>query len=413
MLTGIKIKDDSVTKHKNSLTIGVEEELFIVSTKSGQMVDTLPNEFLKACQEDFGEQIIPEFLTSQLELITKPCHNLDELAEQLSSLRQHLIKASKQFKLSPIAASTHPMACWRNQKPNLSERYKRLASDLKIAASRMLVGGLHVHVGLDNDEQRIDVLNHLTWYLPFLLSLSTSSPFWAGMDTGLNSYRASVIEGLPRSGLPKYFEDYPSYRHYIDSLIRAGAVSDGRELWWDARLSWRFPTVEMRITDICTDINDTLAIAALYQCLVSWIIQGNTKQRSMLLSNVIAHENRWRAQRYSVLAGELIDCLDDTMISFRDLTYHFLDVLAKPAKELGCLSYLEHIETIVNHGTSADKQRQIYQKVLKEQGSREEAFSEVMRFLIKTTAKLPHNMAKKKHQNAQKQDKSALQDATA
>lgn len=380
-----------------SFSIGIEEELFIVDKKSREIVSQLPAAFLKQCEQHFSEQIVPEFLSSQVEIITRPHKSIREACTEYQALRKCVIDVADQFDLAPIAASTHPFSSWREQKPNVGRRYHRLAEDLRVSARRMLVSGMHIHIGIENENHRLMILNYLCWYLPHLLALSTSSPFWSGMDTGLNSYRLSVVDGLPRSGLPEYCATMKEYNQYVDILKRAGVIENARELWWDARMSCRYPTIEMRITDVCTKIDDAVSIAALYQCLIRWIDRRKDKPtRDDHVSFQVTRENRWRAQRFPLARGSLIDCFEDKLVSYPEKIKYMVEKLQEDAEALDCVAELNGIRSILTHGTSADQQRKIFKRQIKDGKTEKAALKSVVDHLIEETRIISQHVDAKK-----------------
>ncbi|MBV9523237.1 MAG: carboxylate-amine ligase, partial [Alphaproteobacteria bacterium] len=282
-------------------TIGIEEEYLLVDRTSRDLVDDPPAAMLAECESLLEGQVSPEFLRSQIEVATGVCSGLGEARADLARLRRTVAEVAGRYGMAPIAASTHPFALWGAQKPTQRERYAILHRDLQGVARRLVICGLHVHVGLGDDELRIDLMNQVRYFLPHLLALSTSSPFWRGEDTGLKSYRVSVFDAMPRTGLPDQFESWGEYRRHVDILTQVGLIEDATKLWWDVRPSERFPTLEMRIPDICTRLDDGIAIAALYRCILRmlWRLKRQN-QRWRIYARMLINENRWRAQRYGI-----------------------------------------------------------------------------------------------------------------
>jgi carboxylate-amine ligase len=287
--------------------------------------------------------------------------------------------------MAPIAASTHPFARWGAQQPTERERYRGIARDLAGVGRRLVYSGLHVHVGIDADELRIDLMNQARYFLPHLLVLSTSSPFAEGEDTGLKSYRLAANNELPRTGLPQRFESWAEYRTTVDVLVRNGVIEDPSKIWWDLRPSARFPTLEMRITDICTLVEDAVCVAALYVSILRMLYRirrANQTWRPYPL--FMLSENRWRAQRYGV-AGTLFDFGKGELVPFRDLIDELIAMLREDADALGCREEVEHARTILARGTSADRQVACLERLLSEGASREEALRGVVDHLIGET----------------------------
>jgi len=244
---------------------------------------------------------------------------------------------------------------------------------------------MHVHVGIDDDELRIDLMNQARYFLPHLLMLSTSSPFWQGEDTGLKSYRLAVFHELPRTGLPQRFESYGEFQRTVDILVKNGVIEDGTKIWWDLRPSARFPTLEMRVTDVCTRIDDALSIAALYVCIMRMLYRlrrSNQKWRSY--PAFLIEENRWRAQRYSVKEA-LFDFGKGELVPFASLVDELLDLIAEDAAVLGCEAEARNALTIATGGTSADRQVLCYERLIGKGASPEEALTGVVDQLIAET----------------------------
>ena len=371
-----------------SLTIGVEEEYLLVEKDSGNLVDTLPEPMLEQCEAKAGgQQVTPEFLRSQIEIGTRVCRNIAEVRDGLAELRRAVIDVAADHGLAPIAASTHPFAHWQAQKHTARSRYDALSEEFRAAANRLLICGMHVHVGIEDDELRIDLMNQASYFLPHLLALSTSSPFWEGMDTGLKSYRVTVFDTLPRTGLPEHFASFADFEHLIRVLVEAGLIEDSTHFWWDIRPSGRYPTLEFRIMDVCTDIEDAFCLAALVQCVLRmlWRLRaGNRRWRSY--SRVLINENRWRAMRYSFDKG-LIDLGRGNVIPCAQLYEELMDLIWEDAQALGCEAEVTHVRKILSRGTSAHRQLALHERLLTEGASADEAGRAVVQHLIVETAR--------------------------
>ena len=340
----------------NPFTIGIEEEYLLVDRASGDLCVDPPAEFMEACQAALGGQVAPEFLRCQIEVGTPVCGSIGEARGELTRLRRAIAEEAGRHGLAPIAASTHPFADWSRQVNTDKERYNKLAADYQVVARRLLICGMHVHVGVADDDLRIDLHNQLIYFLPHLLALTTSSPFWRGRRTGLKSYRLAVVNELPRSGLPQPFASAAEYRRMVGLLVDTGMIQDATRIWWDLRLSDRFPTLEMRITDVCTRVDDGIAVAALYASIVRMLCRLKRKnQRWRTYLNAMVAENRWLAQRHGA-SGELIDFGKGEAVPFRDLVDELIDLVAEDAEALGCSSEIERARAIAANGTSADRQ---------------------------------------------------------
>jgi carboxylate-amine ligase len=260
-----------------------------------------------------------------------------------------------------------------------------LARDMAGLVRRLVISGMHVHVCIDDEDLRIDLMNQVVYFLPHLLALSTSSPFWAGEDTGLKSYRTSVFRSLPRTGLPDEFNSWADYRRHVNVLIEAEVIEDATKLWWDVRPSDRYPTLEMRCSDICTSLDDGMSIAAIYMSLLAMLFRRRMRnQRWRIYSRSLIDENTWRAQRYGA-RGSLIDFGSGRQVPFAELLDDIIDLVAEDAAELGCLAEVEHARTILNRGTSAHRQLEIYRDAIDSGASEREASHAVVDFLIEET----------------------------
>ncbi|MFQ5955253.1 MAG: carboxylate-amine ligase [Kiloniellales bacterium] len=354
-------------------TIGVEEEYLLVDPASRDLANDPPASVMAECQRLLEGHARPEFLRSQIETGTSVCQNVKQARDELAQLRATVAEVAVKHRLAPIAASTHPFADWARQRHTDKERYNILARDMQTTARRMLICGLHVHVGIDDDELRIDLMNQVSYFLPHLLVLSTSSPFWQGRNTGLMSYRVSVFDELPRTGLPEKFESWGEYARHIDVLTKAGLLEDATKLWWDVRPSARFPTLEMRVADICSRVDDSICIAALYICLLSMLYRlRRSNQRWRMYSNLLINENRWRAQRYGYDEG-LVDFGIGKVVPYPDLLEEILELVHEDAERLDCLAEIEHARDILGRGTSAHRQIQIFEEASGDNPERHEA----------------------------------------
>ena len=290
--------------------------------------------------------------------------------------------SAKKFGYAPIAASTHPFAKWREQTHTRKERYDVLRMDLGQTIRRMLICGMHVHLEIENRELRIDIMNQVTYFLPHLLALSCSSPFWEGEDTSLSSYRLSVFSSLPRSGLPDQLVSYGEYERLVAQLVGAGCLEDASKIWWDIRPSAKFPTLEQRITDVCSRLDDALCVAATYQSLVAFLLtlrSGNQRWRQY--PSTLIEENRWRGQRYGT-KGMMVDHGKAKLVPYKDLAEELMELLGEGAKELGCENELLHMRKIVQDGTSADRQRRVREDALDAGATSEEAMRNVVDHLV-------------------------------
>jgi carboxylate-amine ligase len=374
-----------MTRTEPPFTIGIEEEYLLVDPKTRDLAIDVPEALMTECQRRLEEQVSPEFLQSQIEVGTRVCGNLKQAAQELARMRRTVAEVAAEHGLAPIAASTHPFASWYRQKHTDKERYNVLAKDMQAVARRLLICGMHVHVGLGDDELRIDLLGQVSYFLPHLLALSTSSPFWQGEDTGLKSYRIAVFDELPRVGLPESFESHGEYARHVEILVRAGVIEDATKLWWDVRPSARFPTLELRIPDVCTRLRDGIAVAAMYVCLLRMLYRlKRNNQRWRRYSNMLIQENRWRAQRYGYAEG-LIDFGIGEIVPYADLLEEMIDLVRVDALALDCLPEVEHARKIVTGGTSAHRQLKAYDEAIEQGADKQQALEKVVDLLIEET----------------------------
>jgi carboxylate-amine ligase len=309
-------------------------------------------------------------------------------------LRSTVAAIADEFGLVPIAASTHPFAKWWTQQHTDKERYNILAKDLQQVARRLVICGMHVHVGIEDDDLRIDILSQAAYFLPHLLALSTSSPFWQGYATGLKSYRLSVFDELPRTGMPSQFGSYSEYARTIELLVNAGLIEDATKIWWDLRLSARFPTLEMRITDVCPLLEDSIAIAALFRCICRMLYRlRRQNQRWRHYPPFLVNENRWRAQRYGIEQG-LVDFGKGVVVPFATLLEELFDLVDEDAAYFGCVAEIAHARTILARGTSADRQLARYDAVRAFGGSEQAALVAVVDGIIEETVTVPESAAR-------------------
>ncbi len=366
-------------------TLGVEEEYFLVDLKTRDLAADPPEALMRACREILGEHVTPEFRRCQIEVGTPVCGTIAEAKSQLALYRRTIAAEAKRHGMGLIAASTHPFADWSTQLTTAKERYAQLQADLRTVAERLLISGMHVHVGVADEDLRIDLHGQLVYFLPHLLALSASSPFWQGRNTGLKSYRSSISIELPRAGLPQTFTSAAEYRRMVDLLVKLGRIEDATKIWWDLRPSARFPTLEMRITDICTRLDDGIALAATYQALVEMLIslkRRNLRWRQYLPA--LISENRWLAQRNGVSA-ELIDFGRGETVPFPDLVEELVALIIEEADRLGCRAEVEHLRRITAEGTSADRQLAVYQRAIEAGESEKTALMAVVDHLIAET----------------------------
>jgi len=369
-----------------AFTIGVEEEYLLVDKETRALVIDPPQTLMAEAEEKCGSQVTTELLRSQIEIGTKVCNNVQEVREDIARLRGNIIEVANRHGLAPIAASTHPFSLWTEQKHTEKDRYNELTHEMQGAARRLLICGMHIHVGIDDDELRIDLMNQVSYFLPHLLALSCSSPFWGGRDTGLKSYRLTIFDALPRTGLPERFASWAEYQRHINILMDAGLIEDSTRIWWDLRPSARFPTLETRIMDVCTRLDDTIALTALLSCIMRMLYRLRTRnQRWRIYTPMLIRENRWRAMRYSFDEG-MVDLAKGELVPFEDLIEDLLTLVAEDAVALGCEKELANVRQILSRGTSAHRQLKDYELERASGASVEDSLKSVVDTLIADTA---------------------------
>ncbi len=370
-----------------SFTVGIEEEYLLVDKVSRNLITDCPPNMFSDCESLLEGQVTPEFLQSQIEVGSRVMHTLPEAHDELARLRTTVAEVAGHYGMAIIAASTHPFAAWDKQRRTHKERYATLERDLQGVVRRLMISGMHVHVGIEDEDLRIDLLNQAAYILPHLLALSTSSPFWRGEDTGLKSYRVAVWNELPRTGLPEQFDSFGEYQRFVDVMVNAGLIEDSTKIWWDIRPSHRFPTLEMRIADLCTNLDDCICIAALYRCWLRMLYRLKiNNQRWRTYSRYLVNENRWRAQRYGIDKG-LVDFGRGEIVPFADLLEEMLALIEEDAEHFQCTEQVEHARSIIARGTSAHWQLRTYQEALDSGADHDDALQRVVDMLIEETVR--------------------------
>src|SRR5437899_3934462 len=345
----------------DQFTLGIEEEFQIVDPETRELRSHVA-EILDEGRMLLGEQVKPEMIQSQIEVGTGVCKNIQEARADITNLRGVIASLAEKNGLKIVAASTHPISRWQDQKIFDDERYELLIQELQTVARSLLIFGLHVHVGIADRERQIHIMNAARYFLPHVLALSTSSPFWMAHNTGLKSYRSEIFKQFPRTDIPDHFDSYSGFQRYVDLLIKTKCIDNGKKIWWDVRPHPFFPTLEFRICDIPTRVDDTIAIAALFQAIVAKLdrlIEKNLGFR--LYRRALIQENKWRAVRWG-LEGKLIDFGKQKEVPVRDLIHELLDFVDDVLDELGSRKEVEHIHTILSRLTSADEQLKIYRE---------------------------------------------------
>ncbi|HUN22453.1 MAG TPA: carboxylate-amine ligase [Anaerolineales bacterium] len=381
------------------LTLGIEEEYQIVDP-SDRNLHSYIQKFLEKGKHVLPEgQLKPEFMQSQVEVGSQVCRNASEVRTELKRLRGSVNQIARENNLRIVAASTHPFAVWSEQSVTDAERYYKLLDNLRGVAQQLLIFGMHIHVGFGDaphqKELLIEVMNQLRYFLPHLLALSTSSPFWQSKDTGLKSYRSVIFEMLPRTGIPQNFRSWSEYMEFIQLLNKVGSFGaksksidvavDATQLWWDVRPHPRFNTLEVRICDICTNLEDAVCISALLQAIVAKLLKLRRYNQSW--RNYRRHhinENKWRALRFGI-DGKLIDFGISDEVPFHQLGMELLEFVDDVVDELQSRNEVNHLRVILNRGTSADRQLRVFRSAIEAGASETEACHAVMDWLIDET----------------------------
>jgi carboxylate-amine ligase len=334
---------------------GIEEELFLADAVTRATPERSLSAFHAAVHDQYPE-VERELMQSQIEIASPPATSFDEARKYLGRLRSGIAEIAMKHGMLLLASGTHPLAHWSSQQNTDKPRYEAVTQEMQMVARRNHVCGMHVHVEVPESVDRIDLMNRLVPYLPLLLALSASSPFWQGRNTGLAAYRLCVWGELPRTGLPEIFADTEDYERFVDLMVRTGAIKDASFLWWAIRPSRKYPTIELRVADSCTSLDTSIAIAALYRCLVRYAVRTPELNKGLTgASRAIVTENLWRAQRYGIRA-DFIDGRQNRAIRCSEFLRTLMGQLAEDADELGCLSEIERAADIVTRGTSADCQ---------------------------------------------------------
>ncbi len=371
----------------NDYSFGIEEEYFLSGAEDRGALRHVSQRFISEVKAAFPREVHTEMLQSQLEIATSPSTCMDETRAELITLRTGLSDIACEHGLLMMAAGTHPSAVWTRQRATAAKRYEKLMRDLQMLGARNQVCGLHVHVEIPDPDRRVDVMSRLTPFLPLFLALSTSSPFWQTHRTGLMGYRLSAYRELPRTGMPELFESGAEYDRYIQTMVSARAIDDSSCVWWAIRPSLRHPTLELRICDSCTRVDDTLAIAALFRCLVRHVDRNPaTNQHIGAVTRALATENVWRAQRYGMHGG-FIDEQAQSMKPVSDVLDDVLALIAPDAQALGCVNAVMDTRRIIREGTSSDTQLAVYDEAFVRTRDKGQALGAVVDWLAAQTAK--------------------------
>ncbi|HZG65123.1 MAG TPA: carboxylate-amine ligase [Herpetosiphonaceae bacterium] len=343
-------------------TIGIEEEYQIIEPETGEL-SSYVTQILEAGKMQLQERMKPEMLQSVIEVGTNVCHTAEEARRDLAQLRSAIASLAAEKGKAIAAAGTHPFSSWMEQVVYPHERYYGVMSEMQDAARRLLIFGMHVHVGMPDQETAIQIQNVARYFLPHLLALSTSSPFWLSRNTGFKSYRSAVFSTFPRTNIPDVYESAAEFNRYVDLLIKTGCIDDGKKIWWDIRPHPSFGTLEVRICDIATKLDEAVAIAALVQAIfvkLHSLFERNLTFR--VYRRALVQENKWRAMRWG-LDGKLIDFGKQAEVAARDLMVELVEFVDDVVDDLGSRRLIEGpVQRILTEGTSADRQLRTYER---------------------------------------------------
>jgi len=343
-----------------SLTLGIEEEYQTIDPETYDLRSHVQFEIIEKGKAFLKEHVKAEMHQSVVEVGTGICGTAEEARRDLVELRRTIIRLAKENGLRIAAAATHPFSDWRNQQIYPDERYQDIVQDLKMVARSNLIFGLHVHVGIEDREAAIQIMNEARYFVPHILALSTNSPFWVGMDTGLKSYRCKVFDKFPRTNLPDYFASYGEFDEFVKLMVKTGCIDNAKKIWWDIRPHPFFETLEFRMCDMPMRVDETIALAALIQATVAKLYQLHSRNQGFrVYRRDLLMENKWRALRYGI-DGNMIDFGKQKQVPFRELMLEYLEIIDDMVEELGSRKEIEYIRTILENGTGADRQLRVY-----------------------------------------------------
>ena len=345
-----------------SLSIGIEEEYQTIDPETRDLRSHIASEILSKAKRALHEAVKPEMHQAVIEVGTKVCRDIKEAREDIQALRREMIRLAGENGLLLAAASTHPFADWKVQEIYPDERYRQVLEEMQMIARANLVFGLHVHVGIEDRNTAIHIMNSMRYFLPHILALSSNSPFWMGIPTGFKSYRSKVFERFPRTGIPDVFANWADYETFINLLVKTNCIDNGKKVWWDIRPHPFFPTLEVRVCDIPMRLDETVAIAALIQATVAMLYKLHASNKSYrIYSRALIMENKFRASRYG-LDGMLIDFGKEEEVPLRHLMLEYLDLIEDVVEELGSRDEINYIHQMMKMGTGADRQLKVFEQ---------------------------------------------------
>jgi carboxylate-amine ligase len=347
---------------KPAFTIGIEEEYQTVDPVTRDLRSHIHAEIIEKGKLLLQERVKAEMHQSVVEVGTSVCSNIKEAKDEVKKLRRDMIMLARENGLRLASAATHPFADWRTQEIYPDERYKNIVEDMQLVARANLIFGLHVHIGMDDREAAIHMMNHARYFVPHILALSTNSPFWLGMNTGLKSYRCKVFDKFPRTNIPDYFPSWSEYENFIKLLIKTGCIDNAKKIWWDIRPHPFFNTIEFRVCDIPMRVDETIALAALIQATIAKLFKlYSANQGFRLYRRALIMENKWRAARYG-LNGRMIDWGKQTQVPVRDLILEYLEFIDDVVDELDSRAEIEYVHRIMEMGSGADRQIRVFEE---------------------------------------------------
>jgi len=343
-----------------TFTIGIEEEYQTIDPETRDLRSHIQVELLEKGKKVLQERVKAEMHQSVVEVGTGICKNIKEAKAEVKELRRHIIRLACENGLRVASVATHPFSDWRTQEIHPDPRYKNIVEDMQLVARANLIFGLHVHIGIEDRETAIHMMNHARYFLPHILALSTNSPFWLGMNTGLKSYRCKVFDKFPRTNIPDYFPSWGEYENFIKLLIKTNCIDNAKKIWWDIRPHPFFNTIEFRVCDIPMRADESIALAALIQATVAKLYKlYSANQGFRLYRRALIMENKWRASRYG-LDGKLIDFGKQKEVPARDLVHEYLDFVDDVVDELDSREEIEYIHKILETGSGADRQLRLF-----------------------------------------------------
>ncbi|MBL8238012.1 MAG: carboxylate-amine ligase [Bryobacterales bacterium] len=347
---------------KPTFNLGIEEEFQTIDPDSRDLRSHISIELIEQGHHLLKERVKPELHQSVIEVGTSVCRDIKEAAREVKLLRANLIHLAHKNNLRLAAAATHPFADWRAQDIYPDARYDAIIEDMQMVARSNLIFGLHVHIGVEDPETAIHLMNAARYFVPHLLALSANSPFWRGMETGLKSYRCKVFDKFPRTNIPEYFPSYSEYTNFVNLLVSTGCIDDAKRIWWDIRLHPAFPTIEFRVCDLPMRADETIALAALIQATVAKLYKLHEKNQSFrMYRRALIMENKWRAARYG-LDGKLIDFGKRVEVPMRELLEQYLEFIDDVVDELGSREEISNLRRLIGNGTGADRQLRVWRE---------------------------------------------------